>query len=93
MKDTLAALLSSRKFWVGTISMAAVFAAVFLRSLQLIPADALIPTIVAITTTGLGFVGATSWEDVATKNANAPVSPAPAQTTNVTNVSQPQPKP
>lgn len=91
MKDTLVALFSSRKFWTGTISLAAVFAAVLLRSLNLIPADALIPTIVAITTTALGFIGATAWEDVAASKADAvanttPVSPV---TTNVTNVSQP----
>ena len=96
MKDTLVALLASRKFWTGTISLTAVFAAVLLRSLGLIPADALIPTIVAITTTALGFIGATAWEDVAASNAegkaNAPALPSPV-TTNVTNVSQPTPPP
>ncbi len=64
MNTTLVALLNSRKWWVGTMSVAAVFAAVLLRSLQLIPADALIPTIAAITTTGLGFIGSTAWENV-----------------------------
>lgn len=92
MNSTVNALLTSRKFWTGTLSMAAVFAAVLLRSLNLIPADALIPTIVAITTTALGFIGATAWEDVADKKANAPAAlPQNTTTTNVTNVSQPQP--
>lgn len=92
MKDTMVSLFNSRKFWTGTISMAAVFAAVFLRSLNLIPGDALIPTIVAITTTGLGFIATTAWEDVADKKANTPQQLAQSPvTTNVTNVSQPTP--
>ncbi len=53
------------------MSVAAVFAAVLLRSLQLIPADALVPTIVAITTTGLGFIGSVAWEDAAAAKNNA----------------------
>ncbi len=63
VRDTWHILFTSRKFWVGTISVTAVFAAVLLRSLNLIPADALIPTITAITATGLGFIGATAHED------------------------------
>lgn len=90
MKDTVVLLLSSRKFWTGTISMAAVFAAVFLRSMNLIPSEALIPTIVAITSTGLGFIATTAWEDVADKRANTPQQlPQSPVTTNVTNVSKP----
>ncbi len=68
MNDTLTALLSSRKFWVGTLSLAGVAAAVTLRALGLIPADALVPTIVAVTTTALGFIGATAYEDAAEKS-------------------------
>ncbi len=87
MNQALVGLLQSRKFWTGSISMAAVFAAVILCALKLIPESSLIPTISAITATGLGFIGATAWEDVADKKANTPAAPS-ATTTNVTNVSK-----
>lgn len=67
MKETFITLLASRKFWVGTLTVVAVAAATTLRALNLIPSDALIPTITAITATGLGFIGATAAEDAAKK--------------------------
>ncbi len=68
MNNTTTALLTSRKFWAGTLSLAAVVAAVTLRTLNLIPADSLIPTISAITAVCLGFMGSTALEDAASKN-------------------------
>jgi len=64
-------LLQSRKFWVGTITVLAVFASVYLRAAGKIPADALIPTIAAITSTALGLIGGIAWEDVANKDSAA----------------------
>ncbi len=83
MNQTLSNLLSSRKFWVGAISLAAVFGAVLLRSMKLIDSEALVPTISAITATGLGYIGSTAYEDAA-KNAK----PTGDNTTNVTNVNK-----
>lgn len=65
-------LFSSRKFWVGTISVLAIVLAVLLRTLDKIPADALIPTISSITTLGLGVIGSIAWED-----NHKPSPPAP----------------
>lgn len=90
MKDALLSLASSRKFWTGTISVAAVFAAVLLVALKIIPEASLIPTISAITATALGFMGSTAWVDAAAVKAQAP-SQSTAPVTNVTNVSNPQP--
>lgn len=69
MKDTIVALLNSRKFFVGAISLTAVFGSVLLRALNLIPQDALVPTISAITATGLGFMASQAHED-ANKNGS-----------------------
>jgi hypothetical protein len=71
MKDTLVLLLSSRKFWVGFLTISAVFAAVFLRSMNMITAEALVPTIIAITSTGLGFIGSVAWESVSADRVTA----------------------
>lgn len=65
----MSALLQSRKFWIGFLSVAAVFAAVFLRSMNLIPADALIPTITAITAAGVTGVSAIVVESVSADKA------------------------
>jgi len=83
MVDTWKALLSSRKFWVGTVSVAAIAAAVTLVSLGKLPESALLPTISAITTMGLSVIGSIAWEDAAAKRAGGggapptlPVSPS-----------------
>ncbi len=62
MKNTVVLLLSSRKFWVGTMSVAGVFAASILCALKVIPESALIPTITAVTATGMSFIGAVAFE-------------------------------
>jgi len=90
MNDTFS-IFSSRKFWVGTVSVAAVFASVLLVALKIIPESSLIPTISAITATSLGFMGTTAWVDAASQKAAAP--PPATATTNVTNVSNAQPTP
>lgn len=64
MTSTFSNLLQSRKFWIGTLSVAAVFAAVLLRTLNLIPAEALIPTITAVTAAGMTGVSAIAIESV-----------------------------
>lgn len=61
------ALFSSRKFWVGTITVAAVIGAVVLRALDKVPADALVPTITAMTAAALGVIGSIAWEDTSKK--------------------------
>lgn len=66
MKQTWQTLLSSRKFWVGTITVAAVLGAVFLRSTGKIPADALIPTVTSLTAVAMSVIGSIAWEDAAT---------------------------
>lgn len=53
---TLSLLLTSRKFWIGTISVLGVACAVLLRVLDKIPVDALTPTILAIAATGVSVV-------------------------------------
>jgi hypothetical protein len=75
MVNTFSALLSSRKFWVGTLTVIATLGAVLLRSLDKIPADALLPTIGAVTTLGLGVIGSIAWEDAALKTALPPPPP------------------
>ncbi len=85
-KGGVSALFSSRKFWVGTLSVVCTIGAVTLRAMGLIPADALVPTIIALTTTSVGFMVSTAWEDSAQKKADAAVlAPpnAPQQTVNV----------
>jgi hypothetical protein len=80
-------LLASRKFWIGMLSVVCVIAAVTLRALDKIPADALVPTIASLTAIAGGFMLSTAWEDVATKSVQAAAStrpsPAPTQTVNV----------
>jgi hypothetical protein len=87
MVETWKVLLASRKFWVGLISVVCVIAAVTLRALDKIPADALVPTIASLTAIAGGFMLSTAWEDVATKSVQAAAStrpsPAPTQTVNV----------
>jgi hypothetical protein len=78
MLAAITALLSSRKFLTGAMSITAVICAVVLQSLGKIPPEALIPTIIAITTTGLGFIGATAYEDGAAKGAGGRDAPPPA---------------
>lgn len=86
MKNALIALLSSRKTWVGLLTVFSVVGAVVLRALDKLPADALVPTIGAISSIGLGIIGSIAWEDVNR------AKPAEAPTQNVT-VNQPQPAP
>lgn len=62
---TLSLLLTSRKFWIGTISVLGVACAVLLRVLDKIPVDALTPTILAIAATGVSVVTGVAWEDSA----------------------------
>jgi len=93
--NTLTALLTSRKFWIGTMSVAATLGAVLLRALNKIPADALVPTMAAITATGLGVIGSIAWEDAASKGAGGSAAPPPApaaETAVQVNVAQPQAK-
>lgn len=71
-------LFASRKFWIGTLSITATLGAVFLRAIDKLPADALLPTIAAITTTGLGVIGSIAWEDSAAKGAGGQDAPPPA---------------
>lgn len=66
MKDTLVSLLSSRKFWVGTLTVGSVFASTILVALKIIPESALIPTITAVTATGMTFITATAFESAST---------------------------
>lgn len=92
---TFALLLASRKFWVGSLSLAATFSVVLLRALDKIPADAMIPTMAAITATGLGVVSSIAWEDssrnkVLAASETKPQS-APSQTVNVNAVSPADP--
>lgn len=89
---TFTLLLASRKFWVGSLSLAATFGVVLLRALDKIPADAMIPTMAAITATGLGVVSSIAWEDsskskVAAAEASKPT--APTQTVNVSSYPPP----
>lgn len=74
--STLSALLGSRKFWVGTLTIAATVGAVVLRVVDKIPADALVPTIAAITATGLTVIGSIAWEDAAAKGAGGGGAPS-----------------
>jgi hypothetical protein len=85
-------LFSSRKFWIGTLTIAATLGAVFLRATGKLPADALVPTIGAITSVGLSVIGSIAWEDSASKGAGgsaAPPLPASAETAVQVNVAQP----
>ena len=71
MKNAWSLLLASRKFWMGLLTIVAVVSSVVLRALDKIPADALLPTISAITAVGLGIIGSIAWEDAASKRASA----------------------
>jgi hypothetical protein len=64
--NTAVLLLSSRKFWVGAMSVAGVFTAAVLCAMKIIPESALIPTIAAVTATGMSFIGATAFESAST---------------------------
>lgn len=69
MKNAWLALLSSRKTWVGLLTVASVVGAVVLRALDKLPAEALVPTIGAISSVGLGIIGSIAWEDSAAKGS------------------------
>lgn len=74
VKGTWQALLSSRKFWVGTITVAAVLGAVALRATGKIPADALVATVTSLTTVAMSVIGSIAWEDASASAAVAPVT-------------------
>jgi hypothetical protein len=76
MISTWALLLGSRKFWVGTLTVASVFVATYLRAKGLIPADALLPTILGVATAGISVITANGLEDAAKHLAGAPPGPA-----------------
>lgn len=87
MFDTIRALLNSRKWWVGSLTILATFGVLALRALDKIPADAMGMTMATLTTIGLGVIGSIAWEDTTAKKADATraaPAPAPAAETNVT---------
>lgn len=74
--ETLMTLFSSRKFLTSAIAMCSVLGVVYLRATGKIPADAMIPTITAMTTAALGLIGATAYEDgQKIKQGQIPVNP------------------
>jgi hypothetical protein len=83
VKDTVVALLSSRKFYVGTLTIIAVIAAVVMVVLGKIPPEHLTVTIGAITATGITVIGSIAWEDGAAKNAAGVVAAAKANSDTV----------
>ncbi len=70
MIDSWKALFASRKFWIGTLTIIAIIAAVLLVSLGKIDSASLVPTIVSITTTGVAVIGTIAWEDTAQARVN-----------------------
>ncbi len=71
MIDSWKALFASRKFWIGTLTIIAIVAAVLLVSLGKIESASLVPTIVSITTTGVAVIGTIAWEDTAQARVTA----------------------
>ena len=71
MLDTMKALASSRKFWVGTITVLAIAGAVLLVALGKLDAAQLTATIAGITAVGITVIGSIAWEDTAEKKAKS----------------------
>jgi hypothetical protein len=70
MLQAFGALLQSRKFWVGTLTIAAVLAgAVGFEKGYITSATAFVAFVVSVTTTGLGVIGGIAGEDMAQKRA------------------------
>lgn len=67
MLNAWSLLFGSRKFWLGLLTLASLAAAVVLRVTDKIPADALVPTITALTAVGISSVLSIAWEDAAEK--------------------------
>jgi hypothetical protein len=82
--STASALASSRKVWVGIVTLCAIAGAITLRIFDKIPSDAIVPTIYAISGVGLTLIGGIAYEDAAEKGA-------PNVTNNVTTLTPPPP--
>src|SRR5882724_8915716 len=78
MFATWGLLLQSRKFWTGTLTIVGVLGAVLMVALGKVDAAHLVPTIMAITATGLTLIGTTAWEDTSKTKANAQINAAEA---------------
>lgn len=77
MISTFGALMQSRKFWVGTITVLAMVGAVVLRVTGKIGPSDLLPTILGLSATGSTLIGAIAWEDgKKLDNGAQPVAPA-----------------
>lgn len=69
--NTLLALTSSRKFWLGTITVAAIVGAVVMRVTGKIESSDLGPTIAGISSVAMMVIGSIAWEDTAAKRVEA----------------------
>ena len=97
--STLAALFTSRKFWLGTATVAAMLGGVALRIAGKIEASDLIATISGLAVVGTGAIGAIAWEDRAAPNwiddmdrrHISPPAARPEDVAGVSNASTPAP--
>ncbi len=78
MLKTWSTLLASRKMWVGLLTIVSVLGSLYLRAKDLIPSDAMVPTILSFSATGLSIIGSIAWEDASAKGAGGADAPPPA---------------
>ena len=76
MIQTWKLLLSSRKFWIGSITVFAIAAASALVALGKLSHDQLTPTIAGITSVGIAAIGSIAWEDTTKAKSDSPETPA-----------------
>ena len=71
MKNAWIALLSSRKWWTGFLTISAIATATFLVHAKMLETAQLVPTIGAITAIGISVIGSIAWEDSSAKKSAA----------------------
>ena len=69
MLQTFATLAQSRKFWVGTLTIAAVVAGTVALAKGMITTAGFVPFVSSVTAVGLASIGSIAWEDSAKKSA------------------------
>jgi hypothetical protein len=74
MWETLKALATSRKAWVGTMTVMAIACSTVLVAMGKVEASQLTAMIAGITATGMTVIGAIAWEDTAKSDVKARIA-------------------
>jgi hypothetical protein len=83
MFSTWGLLLQSRKMWVGLLALLSIAGTLLLVTIGKIPAEAMVPTIAAVSGIGLSIIGSIAWEDTVRARSNASTNTAEAHTETV----------